>query len=118
VAVGFTAIFQGGFYLIGRDNSALGICLVTLLAIAGGALLLAGFLTPVGAIMLGIGAFGMALSWFPTSVPNLFEAKLSALFVAAMSAAIGFLGPGAYSVDSRLFGRREIIIPHAHKPSS
>jgi len=27
------------------------------------------------------------------------------------AAAITFLGPGAYSLDARLFGRREIVLP-------
>jgi len=33
--------------------------------------------------------------------------------VAVMSAAIFMLGPGAFSVDARMFGRRKIIIPPA-----
>ena len=36
---------------------------------------------------------------------------LAALNLAAISAALVLLGPGAFSVDARLFGRREIIIP-------
>ena len=31
--------------------------------------------------------------------------------LAAISAALALLGPGAFSLDARLFGRREIIIP-------
>ncbi len=30
--------------------------------------------------------------------------------------ALVFLGPGAFSLDARLFGRREIIIPGTHRP--
>jgi hypothetical protein len=33
-----------------------------------------------------------------------------------MAAAIGLLGPGAFSVDARLFGHRRIIIPRAPYP--
>jgi hypothetical protein len=30
-----------------------------------------------------------------------------------LAAAVLCLGPGAFSVDARLFGRREVIIPHS-----
>ena len=48
---------------------------------------------------------------FPVPVPNLFDEKLSAILAAIIAVAIVFLGPGAFSLDARLFGRREIIIP-------
>jgi len=35
----------------------------------------------------------------------------TAFILAAISAALVLLGPGAFSLDARLFGRREIIIP-------
>ena len=40
-----------------------------------------------------------------------FDARLSLILLMAMTVAIFLLGPGAYSLDARLFGRREIIIP-------
>jgi hypothetical protein len=36
---------------------------------------------------------------------------LAAFNLAAISAALVLLGPGAFSLDARLFGRREITIP-------
>ena len=82
-----------------------------------GALLLSGFLTPVAGVLVGLGIFGIALGWFPAAARNLFDASLPAVFAVIMSAAIVFLGPGAFSVDARLFGRREIIIPPvSHSP--
>ena len=38
----------------------------------------------------------------------------AAFNLAAISAALVLLGPGAFSLDARLFGRREIIIPEGH----
>jgi len=84
---------------------------IGLAAIATGALLLVGFLTPVAGALVGLGTLGIALAWFPAATPNLFDAKLPAAFAVIMSAAIVFLGPGAFSIDARMFGRREIIIP-------
>ena len=86
---------------------------VGLLAVASGALLLLGFLSKAACVMVGLGSLGVALSWFAAPRLNLFDSKLSLLFVIIMAAAIMLLGPGAFSFDARLFGRREIIIPHA-----
>jgi hypothetical protein len=32
-----------------------------------------------------------------------------------MAVAVALMGPGAFSLDARLFGRREIVIPPLHR---
>jgi uncharacterized membrane protein YphA (DoxX/SURF4 family) len=115
-AVGVAAIVQGAFYLANGFNSAPGAWLGGLYGVAVGALLAIGFVTPVAALLAGLAAVGSGLSMLPTPSPNLFDEMLSTVFAAIMTAAIVFLGPGAYSLDARLFGRREIIIPSAPRP--
>ncbi len=78
---------------------------------AAGAALLAGFLTPIAAIIAGPGAAGVCLSLLPVCTRNMFDSSLPILLAATILVAILLLGPGAFSVDARLFGRREIIIP-------
>ena len=56
-------------------------------------------------------ADGMALHFF-TETNTLSNAGVIAMFAAIESAAILLLGPGAISIDAKLFGRREIIVPH------
>jgi uncharacterized membrane protein YphA (DoxX/SURF4 family) len=82
-----------------------------MLAVASGALLLVGLLTPFAGILVGLGGIGVALSWFPEIGPNMLDTTLSIIFLVIMAAAIVLVGPGALSLDARLFGRREIIIP-------
>jgi hypothetical protein len=36
-----------------------------------------------------------------------------ALYATIMAIATAFLGPGAFSLDARMFGRREIVIPES-----
>jgi uncharacterized membrane protein YphA (DoxX/SURF4 family) len=111
-AIGVTAVIQGAVYVDDFDTLTLATSVVVLLAILGGASLLFGFLTPLAGIVVALGAIGIALSWLPRPALNLLDAALPAILVVIVSAAVAFLGPGALSVDARLFGRREIIIPH------
>jgi uncharacterized membrane protein YphA (DoxX/SURF4 family) len=93
--------------------------LVGLAALALAALLLVGFLTPVAGLMAGLGAAFVALSGGAVPVPVILDSRQSAVFAATMLLGIVVLGPGAFSVDARLFGRREIIIPppvHRYRP--
>jgi len=84
---------------------------VALLTVASGTALLIGYLTPCAGVVAALFSIGSVLSWFPAPKPDLFEAKLTATLAIVMVAALVCLGPGAFSLDARLFGRREIIIP-------
>jgi uncharacterized membrane protein YphA (DoxX/SURF4 family) len=109
-AIGLVALIQGGYYLTDGTHSSLETWL-GLFGIVAGASLLAGFVTPIAGVVVGLGALGAGFSVLPAWAANLFDAKLSLIFAGIMAAGIVFLGPGAFSVDARLFGRREIIIP-------
>jgi len=98
------------FYIAGADSAAVAWVSV-LLAVGAGALLFVGFLTPIVAGVIATGFIGVGLSLLPGSSPTFFDSRSSLIFGMTMLAAIGGLGPGAFSVDARLFGRREIIIP-------
>ena len=90
---------------------------VALLTLSSGALFLIGYLTPFAGVLAALLGVGRALSWFPAPTPDLFENKLTVVLASVIAAALVCLGPGAFSLDCRLFGRREIVIPRNPSPS-
>jgi uncharacterized membrane protein YphA (DoxX/SURF4 family) len=85
------------------------------LAVASGISLLIGFLTPIAGVLVSVLA-AMWISIGPAANPSLCASTLSVAFLAAVAFAVVLLGPGAFSLDARLFGLREIIIPPLHSP--
>jgi uncharacterized membrane protein YphA (DoxX/SURF4 family) len=76
-----------------------------------GAFLLAGFLTPVAGLFSMLSGTMEGLRSLPGTTSGNQNPALLSLILVVVSAAVVLLGPGAFSVDARLFGRREIIIP-------
>jgi uncharacterized membrane protein YphA (DoxX/SURF4 family) len=117
VAIGTALVVQGAAYFLVWRELALVTLGVALLAFASGVLLLIGYLTPFAGALTGLISLGSAFSWFPPPNLNLFEVKSTAALATVIAAALVCLGPGAFSLDGRLYGRREIVIPDA-SPSS
>ncbi len=61
-------------------------------------------MTPVIAIFVIVGAGVLALS-------GVFQSTLE---IIVLTIAVGLLGPGAFSLDARMFGRREIFFAKHH----
>jgi uncharacterized membrane protein YphA (DoxX/SURF4 family) len=78
--------------------------------LVSGALLAVGLFTPIASVV-GLLVAGLALFVSATCKPDLFDAKPSMLFGGVILLSLLLIGPGAFSVDARAFGRREIIIP-------
>lgn len=83
--------------------SALGWLVVAASLISAGCLLM-GLMTPLFSIVITIGGAALALS-------GLFQTSIETLVLAV---AVSLLGPGAFSLDARMFGRREILLPTTH----
>ena len=108
--IALSVLVQGSLYLR-EGGGGPATWLAGLAALAAGALLLIGFLTPIAGAVVGLGAIGVGLSILPACTPTLFDSRPAIVFAVTMLAAIVLLGPGAFSMDARVFGRREIIIP-------
>jgi hypothetical protein len=77
---------------------------ITGASLLAGAALCAGFFTPIAAaIALGLHVW----IWWTLSVGTMASATVVSLDALALS----LLGPGAYSIDSRRFGRHVVVLP-------
>jgi uncharacterized membrane protein YphA (DoxX/SURF4 family) len=79
--------------------------------LVAGSLMTAGLVTPVAAFAAAVGAAANQLSFLSICATNPFTSESSFVLSSAILIAVILLGPGAFSFDARLFGRREIIIP-------
>ena len=90
---------------------------LAVLAFAGGAFLLAGLMTPLVPVLVAATNIGIALSWLPLPGEGLFDGYVAIINLIVLSIAIALLGPGAFSLDAWMFGRREITIPASRNVS-
>jgi uncharacterized membrane protein YphA (DoxX/SURF4 family) len=115
--VGITLFAQGVNYFIPWYKQAWVTWTLGLLAVAIGVLLLIGYLTPFASVLMGFISVGNNLLWwFRPPSDNVFDSRLVTALATSIAVAILCLGPGAFSIDSRLFVRREIIIRDASHP--
>lgn len=77
----------------------------------GGAALAIGVLTPLAGAVVSLCFLGVAVSWLPAPFSQLHDTAVLGFSVVIAALVIALLGPGAFSLDGYLFGRREIIIP-------
>jgi hypothetical protein len=74
-------------------------------------MLLAGFFTALAGVIVALDLVGISLSVLPVHTLAVFDSRPALIFGLTMLLTIIGVGPGRVSVDARVFGRREIIIP-------
>lgn len=112
---GAAAIVVGAAYVdkwsLGWLSRFAGLMLMT-----DGLLLSLGLLTRIAGAIAPLLACAAAFHWMLPASPWFVEIRAVALPFAAVSLALVALGPGAYSIDARLFGRKELRIPSRPPP--
>jgi uncharacterized membrane protein YphA (DoxX/SURF4 family) len=110
-ALGATLIVLGSVYLSEHKDLSLGLWAMCIVALSSGALLLVGLVTPIAGVSALVAAASFTLSSLPAPGWNPFSGRLLGFDAISMALATVLLGPGAFSIDAHLFGRRKIIIP-------
>ena len=82
-------------------------------AAIAGIFLVCGLFTPVAGAIIVLAQFWIAFSAFTTG-----GERSTHLFLAGSAASVAMLGPGAWSVDARRFGRKVFEIGEPRRPRS
>jgi hypothetical protein len=110
LVVGGAASSQAWLLITANHGAVSTGVVVALLAFVTGLALIIGLMTPIASVLLAAG--GLLLSVDP-GIPGhltLFESGMARLEFIVMSVVLISLGPGASSLDARLYGRREIEV--------
>jgi uncharacterized membrane protein YphA (DoxX/SURF4 family) len=91
-----------------------------LLLISGGVFLILGLMTP--SVSITMAGCQLISAYIRMTVADPHQGKklgwIVPLLLTSITTALFFLGPGAYSIDARLYGRRRIFIPSSKKEES
>ena len=101
LGLGAALICIGGVAFLTSATDAIA-TVETFSAIGGGLLLLAGLWTPLAGGLAALAEVGQALSRFD----QMRDVVWIHAFLALLSVSVALLGPGAWSIDARLFGRK------------
>jgi putative oxidoreductase len=74
---------------------------------AVGLLILGGLWTPVAGVIAAI-----VEAWIGFSQPGI---RASALVLATLGVSLAMIGPGAWSIDARLYGRKQLLPPEPER---
>ena len=107
--VGITTATQAWLAVSATNTDLLGATPAAAWGVCGVALTI-GLFTAVSSTLVVVGyALVLFMPFEAAVLPHL--DRVAAVIGLAAAAGLGLLGPGAFSIDARLFGRREIFIP-------
>ena len=113
LSLGVALIYPGAAILLGAPPAASSVA-QQIIAVAAGVFIMAGLWTPVTATLAALDQIWIALS-FPSSQPG---GEWIPILLGVLCASVAMLGPGAWSIDARLYGRKRYPTHRGSRPSS
>jgi|SRR5580658_8644142 uncharacterized membrane protein YphA (DoxX/SURF4 family) len=109
LVVGGAASSQAWMLIIASHRAvSTSVIVVASLGFVAGSALIIGCMTPIAAVLLSAAGLLLTVDVNTAWHLSLFDSGLARIEFIAISAALISLGPGALSLDARLYGRREI----------
>jgi|ERR1700733_10123320 len=114
LCLGIPLIYFGAGVLSGKPSEPITFA-QDLIAAAGGIFLLPGLWTPAIGVLIALDEVWIAFSRYSSQR----EEAWIRIFLAILAISVAMLGPGAWSIDARLFGRKRFDIDRTRvrKPS-
>jgi uncharacterized membrane protein YphA (DoxX/SURF4 family) len=110
LVAGGAASSQAWLYITGNHGAVDTGVVVAFMTFVTGIALIIGFMTPIAGALLTAGALLLTVHWVAPMHLSLFESGIARMEFITISTALTLLGPGALSLDARLYGRREIEV--------
>ena len=111
------AIAQGCALVPNHESGPLWLWFLAAVLGLGGAALILGILTALTGLTIGLAESGAACSLLPSPPLVSPHSQAAPVLVIVMTIVVILIGPGAFSIDARLFGLREVKIPPIPPPS-
>jgi uncharacterized membrane protein YphA (DoxX/SURF4 family) len=107
VTLGISVIAQGVIAFSAKENQTFWTFLPIIFAVIFGLTLIIGFLTP----LFGVVVFLWNIIFITVPFGFHHTDYYAIFYISMIAVAVTIIGPGAFSLDARMFGRREVIIP-------
>jgi len=115
LTIGAVVAYQGRAYFTTHENISSTMWLSGLVALLLGVALMVGLATRPAAMFTALGAIGSYISFLPCPEHDSLDGLPAVFLIVSVSVAVALIGPGAYSLDARLFGFREITIQRSSR---
>jgi putative oxidoreductase len=99
VGIALISFGIGSFFAASGEPTAL---VRDSIEVAGAIFLILGLWTPLAGALIALNELWIALSLYMSSL----DGHWNHVFLAVLTAGVAMLGPGAWSIDARLFGRK------------
>jgi uncharacterized membrane protein YphA (DoxX/SURF4 family) len=110
LVVGASAAIQSGL-MVASVHPTLSMTTVAAVSFGvAGLTVIVGFLTPIASLLACLGGAWVMMTYSLGEPKLLFDSRMAQFEFLVIALALAILGPGAISLDARLFGRREVTI--------